>query len=96
VQNYCISTLFGFHPLLTHPITLAGLKNLVLSNFTSAIALTDMDILTLARTCPHLTVLDLGCTTPISLYALGFLAPIDDARPDEVYPKVPACDSTAD
>jgi hypothetical protein len=58
-----------------HPIALAGLKTLVLSPASaSTVAFSDTDIVTLARTCPYLTIFDLGaCNTPISLYALRFL-----------------------
>ncbi|KAG2343748.1 hypothetical protein BDR05DRAFT_947865 [Suillus weaverae] len=64
-----------FHLLLRHPTTLAGLKTLVLSpGPTSSIALTNTDLLTLARTCPHLSFLDLGArNTPVSIYALDAL-----------------------
>ncbi|KAG0699540.1 hypothetical protein DFH29DRAFT_41790 [Suillus ampliporus] len=66
---------FDFHTLLAHPTALADLKTLVLSpDHTSSIALTDTDILMLARTCPYLVVLDLGVrNTPVSLCALGIL-----------------------
>lgn len=72
----CTLAVFDFHPLLAHTIALAELKTLVLipNGYTSTITLTDTDIITLARTCPYLTVLDLGVrNTPISLYALNFL-----------------------
>ncbi|KAG1748469.1 uncharacterized protein EDB91DRAFT_880659 [Suillus paluster] len=66
---------FDFHPLLVHPTALANLKTLVISPvITSSIALTDSDILTLARTCPCLEILNIGvCNTPISLYTLAIL-----------------------
>ncbi|KAG1748468.1 uncharacterized protein EDB91DRAFT_880513 [Suillus paluster] len=68
-------TPFEFHPLLVRPTTLADLRTLIISPvFTSSIALTDSDILTLARTCPYLEILNLGVSnTPVSLYALGIL-----------------------
>ncbi|KAG1807310.1 uncharacterized protein BJ212DRAFT_758490 [Suillus subaureus] len=74
-HSYCTSAFFDLHPLLAHPIALAGLRTLVLSpNNASTITLTDTDIVILARTCPYLAVFDLRArNTPISLYALSFL-----------------------
>jgi len=71
----CTPASFDLHPLLVHPITLTGLKTLILSPASaSTVAFSDTDIVTLARTCPYLTIFDLGaCNTPISLYALRFL-----------------------
>ncbi|KAG1886971.1 hypothetical protein F4604DRAFT_1719355, partial [Suillus subluteus] len=65
---------FDFRPLLAHP-SLAGLSTLVLSpGPTTSIILTYTDISTLARTCPHLHILDLGPrNTPVSLHALNIL-----------------------
>ncbi|KAG1748476.1 uncharacterized protein EDB91DRAFT_1114259 [Suillus paluster] len=70
-------TSFEFRPLLAHPTAFADLKTLILfPDFrSSSIALTDSDILTLARTCPNLNVLELGLrNTPVSLYTLSILA----------------------
>ncbi|KAG0695052.1 hypothetical protein DFH29DRAFT_287522 [Suillus ampliporus] len=66
---------FDFHPLLAHPASLANLKTLILSpDHSSSIALTELDILALARTCPYLNILDLGArNTPVSLYTLCIL-----------------------
>ncbi|KAG1842048.1 hypothetical protein DFJ58DRAFT_748303 [Suillus subalutaceus] len=65
---------FDFRLLLAHQ-SLTRLNTLVLSpGRTSSITLTDADILTLARTCPHLHVFDLGLrNTPVSLHALNIL-----------------------
>lgn len=65
---------FEFRPLLAHP-NLAHLRILILSpSRTTSIVLTDVDILTLARICPHLHILDLGLrNTSASLYALNII-----------------------
>ncbi|KAG2031889.1 hypothetical protein BDR03DRAFT_971475 [Suillus americanus] len=65
---------FDFRLLLAHQ-SLTRLNILVLSpSRTSSITLTDADIITLARTCPHLHILDLGLrNTPVSLHALNIL-----------------------
>ncbi|KIK41764.1 hypothetical protein CY34DRAFT_805708 [Suillus luteus UH-Slu-Lm8-n1] len=65
---------FDFRLLLAHP-SLARLSTLFLSPCrTTTITLTDADILTLARTCPHLHSLGLGSrNTPVSLHALNIL-----------------------
>jgi len=65
---------FEFRPLLAHP-NLAHLRTLILSpSRTTSIVLTDVDILTLARICPHLHILDLGLrNTSASLYALNII-----------------------
>ncbi|KAG1748487.1 uncharacterized protein EDB91DRAFT_1344975 [Suillus paluster] len=66
---------FEFCSLLTHPTALVDLRTLVLSpNHASSIALNNADILTLARTCPYLEILDLGMSnTSVSLCTLGVL-----------------------
>ncbi|KAG1842896.1 hypothetical protein DFJ58DRAFT_731888 [Suillus subalutaceus] len=65
---------FDFRPIVMHP-SLAHISTLRLSpGRTISIMLTDSDILTLARRCPHLHILDLGLrSTPVSLYALNVL-----------------------
>ncbi|KAG1901197.1 uncharacterized protein F5891DRAFT_1223874 [Suillus fuscotomentosus] len=65
---------FEFRPLLAHP-NLARLSTLILSpSRTTSIVLTDVDILMLARICPHLHILDLGLrNTPVSLHALNII-----------------------
>ncbi|KAG1740239.1 uncharacterized protein EDB91DRAFT_1248566 [Suillus paluster] len=68
------SSSFDLHPLLIDPTALADLKTLVISPVkSSSIALTDSDILILARTCPYLEILRV-CNTPVSLHALRILA----------------------
>ncbi|KAG2036916.1 hypothetical protein BDR03DRAFT_958667, partial [Suillus americanus] len=68
------SSSFDFRLLLAHQ-SLAGLSTLVLSPGSAiSIILTDADISALARTSPHLQILDLGLrNTPVSLYALNIL-----------------------
>ncbi|KAG1729544.1 hypothetical protein EDB19DRAFT_1832334 [Suillus lakei] len=69
-----LSSSLELHPLLAHPTALTNIKTVVISTGDRiCIALTNAHILVLARTCPHLNILMIGVSTPVSLYALGFL-----------------------
>jgi hypothetical protein len=72
--EYLPPSSFDFRTLLAHQ-SLTHLNILVLSpGRTTSITLTDADILTLARTCPHLRILDLGLRNSfVSLHALNIL-----------------------
>ncbi|KAG1722105.1 hypothetical protein EDB19DRAFT_1835182 [Suillus lakei] len=69
-----LSSSLELHPLLAHPTALTNIKTVVISTGDRiCIALTNAHILVLACTCPHLNILMIGVSTPVSLYALGFL-----------------------
>ncbi|KAG2085400.1 uncharacterized protein F5147DRAFT_97445 [Suillus discolor] len=68
-------TLFELRPFLARLTTLVNIKTLLIfPAHDGSIVLTDTDVRTLARACPHLYSVSLGNhNTPVSLDALGYI-----------------------